>query len=209
MPEREGITRVEAAVAELVQAAQRDRAEVGELAHPAEVEERVAAERRDPPERDARCETEREHAESPGRDADRHLPQRERGRCETGSAEHSQREPDRAVQCEHQCHPGEERGEAPHERRREAVEPQRPGDQRPRQQQARRRRREPQPEPRAGRGHEPREPEQRRRREPPGQGEHRGPPQAQFGSDDAHLRSSLAAWTSAGLRSSRAKTAST
>ena len=57
VPERERVARVQASVLELVDRAQRERAEVVELAHPAEMEERVALDDPlDAPERDPEAE---------------------------------------------------------------------------------------------------------------------------------------------------------
>ena len=153
--ERERVAGMEPAVAVLVDAPQRDRAEVDELAHAAEVEERVAAVGRDPPERDSGREAERQDREAPRGDAQRAASKRERRRGEPRAGHDRGREPDRAVHREHHRHPREKGGEAPDEGRRRALEPKGARDERARNQQAGRCSDQPEAEPDSGRGREP------------------------------------------------------
>ena len=110
---------------------------------------------------------------------------------------------------EHDRHPREERGEGPHEDRRKPVQRQRPGDERSGQEQAGSRRGETKPEPEPFRGQQAGDPERGRRRQPRKRERAPGETDLEIGGHGAHRRNSLDAWTSAGFRSSWAKTAST
>jgi len=208
VPERERVARMQPAVAELVHRPQRERVEAEQLLLPGQVEERVAVVARDPPERDPGDRSEREHAQAPGRDP-AGAGCGERCGHDRNDREQGNRQPERRVHREHHRSGAEERTHAPGEGRRETAQPERPRHQRARQEQARNRWRKAKSESEPVRRQEPREGEQRRRRQPRERQRARGQAQSEAGGDRAHRLRRRATWTSAGLRSSRAKTAST
>ncbi len=207
MPEREGVPRMQPAVPELVDRPQRERVEAQQLLFPGQVEEGVAVVAGDPPERDSGHHAESEHSQAPRRDSSR-TGRREGRRDHRHDDQQPERQPERRVQGEHDRGRAEERAHAPRKGRREPAETERPRHQRARQEQARDRGGETKPQPEPVRGQQPREGEQRRRRQPR-ERKARGEAQSEAGGDGAHRLSRRATWTSAGLRSSRAKTAST
>ena len=122
VPERKRVTGVKAAVLELPDVLQRERAEDLELAHPGEVEECVAIEDGHPPEGDPEADPGDEHrrldpvdtARAGGR-------QGERQSSHSSRAQQRHRQPERAVHRERDRHRDEQGGNRPGEGRREPA----------------------------------------------------------------------------------------
>ena len=136
MPERERVTRMQAAVAKLVDGADMQVAELCELANPTEVEERIAVDdARDVPEQHAEAKTDQRDDEGVARRWTGDDAQRKRQRGEGDGGENGESEPDRAVHEKEEQQRRPERPEAERDARRCSAQAQRACDERPGQKQ--------------------------------------------------------------------------
>ena len=158
VPERERVARVQAAVGELVDRAQREPVEGIELANAREMEERVAGEgRRDPPERDPEQDAAAEQEQRPGARLELPAAERERQRDDPDRGQRDEPERDRRAEREHHRHRERDGRECERQRRRDPAQQQCPRDEEAGQQHAGGREDQPQPKPEPGLRQEPRD----------------------------------------------------